>query len=119
MYVLICVSRMTNSALPILDLLSESVAHALAVLRGLTGITLLALFSYYRLCVWPRFRPLGAQPLGIATIAALVSDSRFLATKHLHANDTMKNNKNKLARLLFEFLADGGIYVITPDEEQA
>jgi hypothetical protein len=93
--------------------LSEPVAHSLTVLCGLTGLTLFALFWYH-----PMRRHkirLGAEPSGIATVAALLSTSRF--PEDLDPSDNFKTIVGKLSKRRFGLLENGGVDYAS--EEQA
>lgn len=96
--------------------LSEPVAHLLTILCSFTGITLFVLFLHH-----PMRRHairLGAEPSGIAAIAALLSKSTFL--QDLDPRDDIQTIVQKLRTRRFELLENGGIdYVKAPPEEQA
>jgi hypothetical protein len=56
---------------------------------------------------------LGAEPSGIAAIAALVSQSEF--SKLLTPNDSIEAIEEKLGKLHFKILPDGGLDAIDTD----
>jgi len=86
---------------------SEPVAHALTVLCALTGVVLIVLFYYYHMRT--KDIRLSAEPSGIATIAALLSRSRFPAAANLQPSDDFETIRDKLQNYRFKLQDDGGI----------
>jgi hypothetical protein len=86
---------------------SEPVAHALTVLCALTGVILIVLFYYYHMRT--KDIRLSAEPSGIATIAALLSRSRFPTTANLQPSDNFETIRDKLQDYRFKLQDDGGI----------
>jgi len=94
---------------------NKPVSHALTVLCGITGVSLLAIFLYHHMGrgdVW-----LGAEPSGIATVAALLSRSRFPAHVRLHPSDSIEEIQAKLGGLRFKMLPTGGVDMAESDEK--
>jgi hypothetical protein len=92
---------------------SQPVAHALTALCVLTGFTLIALFLYHHMGrkeIW-----LGTEPSGIATVAALLSRSKFPA--RLHPSDNIEEIEKKLKGLHFKLFPDGGVDAALPKEK--
>ena len=89
---------------------SEPVAHSLSAMCGLTGVTLFVLFLCYR--KWCKDIRLGAPPSRIATIAALLSKSKFAAEKNLLPSDDLQTIEHKLFRLRFKLFENGSIDTI-------
>ena len=89
---------------------SKPVAHALTAFCAPTGVILIALFLYYH----KRYAQvrLGAEPSGIATIAALLSKSTFPKTADLQPNDSLEIIEDKLSKFRFRLLRTGGIEAI-------
>src|ERR1700733_13507393 len=85
--------------------LSTLVSRGLTVMCGLTGLTLIAVFLYHHM--WREKIELSAEPSGIAAVTALVSQSEF--PKLLTPNDDIKTIEEKLGKLRFKILPDGGV----------
>jgi hypothetical protein len=94
---------------------NKPVAHALTALCAPTGVILIVLFLYYH----RRYSGirLGAEPSGIASVAALLSESTFAATARLHPRDSIETIEEKLDKYRFWLRPGGGIDAIAPPEE--
>lgn len=60
---------------------------------------------------------LGAEPSGIATVAALLSKSKFTTTTGLHPSDSIEQIEKKLDGLYFKLLDDGTVDLANPPEK--
>jgi hypothetical protein len=112
-----CSSHTSNYQQPLTDLesnFSKPVAHALTALCAPTGVILIVLFLYYHKR-YSHIR-LGAEPSGIATIAALLSESTFPATTGLRPGDSIEIIQEKLSKFRFRLRSNGAIEA-TPSPE--